>query len=132
MKLIEGSIKATKQGFPILALLVLCLNFPHSLFSQTLLDSLPLWKEKQAFSKICHAADQILQGKQRRLSKCDKALFFVAANTAAVDIFKPTLALGYAQAAISTKCQDSLLIMRAKMGAATILLDIFTKPMVFR
>ena len=112
-------MKAIKHGFPVLALFVLYLNFPTSLFSQTLLDSLPLWKEKQAFSKICGAADQILQGKQGRLSRCDKAVFFVAASSAAVDLFKPTLALGYAQAALSVKCRDSLLSMRAKMGAAT-------------
>lgn len=109
----------TKYALPILPLFVLCLTCPASAFSQKLLDSLPIWKEQQAFSKICDAADQIIQGKERKLSKCDKVTCFTAASSAALDLFKPTLALGYAQAALSTKCKDSLLIMRAKMGAAT-------------
>jgi AraC-like DNA-binding protein len=120
MKAIKAIIATSRRLSCGMVWVAVFLNFPALAFSQPLLDSLTLWKEQRAFSKICHTADQLLSGKEEQLQKCAKATFLIEAGQAAVDLFKPTQALGYTKAALVSGCRDSLLIMSAKMGSATV------------
>ena len=97
---------------------MLCL-FYSTLNAHPVLDSLSIWKEQQAFAKICSAADDILSGKQKGLNPCDLANFMIAASSAASERFEPTQALKYAQAAGNSKCKDRKVLMQATMHSAT-------------
>lgn len=88
--------------------------------SNSLMDSVEVWKEGKNLRAICEAAKTIDE-KGISLSACDKMRLFFTASEAAFDLYQPEDCLFFAKAGREipySQCRDSVLIMQLVLREA--------------